>query len=151
MADTNNNAPIYGENVRVFIGEKVIALSNSCELNVRKNLEDARTKDNLRGWPHQEISGRDWDVSVDALYGVGTDNGGVVGGEALDMVLADALVTISFDVTSATGQNRTRDAQNTYRYSGSAHASEFRGTAQVGNKTTYNIRFTGDGALVKGL
>ena len=39
------NKVIKGQNLRIFVGEKCVAFSTSCQLQVSANLEDTSTKD----------------------------------------------------------------------------------------------------------
>lgn len=56
-----------GQNLRVFMGGKVIAGATSCTVHLAAQVEDASTKDSPDGWAVNECTGLSWDVATDAL------------------------------------------------------------------------------------
>lgn len=138
---------IKGQNLRVLIGDKCVAFATSCTLHVSNTLEESSTKDSTNGWQEQEITGRAWDVSVDALYSVDTDATGVNGVDALDMILADTAVTISFEQT--TGTKNRESVSGAVSYTGSAIVNDISINAANRQNTSYTLQAQGNGALTK--
>lgn len=69
---------IKGQNLRLFVGDSVVAASTSCTLHTAAQVEDSSTKDSDGDWTENEVVGLSWDVSVDALVTDGYLLGGVV-------------------------------------------------------------------------
>ena len=67
-------ATIKGQNLRVMVGGKCIAMATSCQFHIGTSLEDASTKDSTGDWQEQEVTGLNWDASTDSLVTL-TDNG----------------------------------------------------------------------------
>lgn len=61
---------MQGQNLRLFIGEKVIAGATDCTVHVAATLEDSSTKDDTSGAPNQEFVGYTYDLSSDSLFAV---------------------------------------------------------------------------------
>lgn len=140
-------ATIKGQNFRVKLGDKYVALATSCTLHVSLNLEDSSTKDSTNDFQEQEVTGKSWDGSADALYAVDTDTTGLNGEDALDTVLAGQLVTIEYDRTEGTKNREKIASSNTY--TGQAYVNDISITAGNRQNTTYTIQFTGNGELTK--
>ena len=87
---------IKGQNLRIKLGTKYVAFATSCTVHVSAQLEESSTKDSTNGWQKQEITGMNWDISVDALYSVDTDATGVNGVDALD--LTEAMEGVSYSL-----------------------------------------------------
>jgi predicted secreted protein len=138
---------IKGQNLRVFIGTKAVAFATSCTLHVSNSLEESSTKDSTNGWQEQEITGRSWDISVDALYSVDTDASGLNGVEALDLILADNAITVSFEHTEGT-KNREQ-VTGSVTYTGSAIVNDISINAANRQNTSYTLQAQGNGALTK--
>lgn len=60
-------ATIKGQNIRLRLNNKCIALANSCQLHLAAQTEDSSTKDDTGDWASNEVTGFSWDASVDAL------------------------------------------------------------------------------------
>lgn len=138
---------IKGQNLRISIGGKCVAFATACTVHVSNTLEDSSTKDSTSGWTEQEITGKAWDISVDALYSVETDADGVNGVAALDLVLADAAVEVEFVQTSGT-KNR-EEVTSSVKYTGNAYVNDISINATNKQNTTYTLQAQGTGALTK--
>lgn len=139
-------ATIKGQNLRVLIGAKCVAFATSCTLHVSATLEDSSTKDDTGNWQQQTVTGKAWDVSVDALYSVDTDATGVNGSAALDTVLAGQEVSITFDVSDG---DKNRTATNTAAYGGKAIVNDISITAANRQNATYTMQAQGNGQLMR--
>lgn len=136
---------IKGQNFRVTYGGKYIAFSTSCTLHIGLNLEDSSTKDSTGDWQEQEVTGKSWDGSVDALYGVDDPD---TTGKQMDDIIADILagqpVDIEFVCTQGT-QNRVIKAGK--KYTGKAIFNDFSLKAENKQNVTQTIQFQGTGEL----
>ena len=150
MAEQKNKV-IKGQNLRVMYGNKCVAYATSCQLQVSVNLEDVSTKDSTGGWDEQEIVGKSWSMSVDALYSAGgTDATGLNAEEMLDLLLAGKQVSLRF---SPTGGDNNRVSQtetsSMAEYYGLAFVNNINVTAANKSNASYTASMTGNGALSK--
>ena len=139
-------ATIKGQNLRVMVGGKCIAMATSCTFHVSASLEDSSTKDSTGDWQEQEVVGLSWDAQTDSLITL-TDNGtnGELPQDLLGLIINKTLVTLTFDTTSGTN-NRT--AQNSaIKKSGQAYVTDVQISAANRQNSTLTVQFTGTGAL----
>ena len=139
-------ATIKGQNLRVMVAGKCIAMATSCTFHVSAQLEDSSTKDDTGSWQSQEVTGLSWDASTDSLVTL-TDNGsnGELPQDLLSTMIAMTPVTLTFDTTAGTN-NRT--AQNSaIKKSGQAYISDISVTAANRQNSTLTVQFQGTGAL----
>ena len=139
-------ATIKGQNLRVMVGGKCIAMATSCTFHISAQVESSSTKDDANDFEVNEVTGLSWDASTDSLVTL-TDNGtnGELPTELMSLIINKTLVTLTFDTTSGTN-NRT--AQNSaIKKSGSAYVTDFSVTAQNRQNSTLTVQFTGTGAL----
>jgi len=129
-----------------MVGNKCVACATSCTVHIAQSLEDASTKDSTNGWTEQEITGRSWDVSVDALVAV--DATGETVGDLIDLLLGDTKATLKFTQTEG-NQNRTEESSPIITLTGSAWCNDISISAANKQNATYTAQFTGDGALTK--
>ena len=139
-------ATIKGQNLRVMVGGKCIAMATSCQFHISAQLEDSSTKDSTGDWQEQEVTGLSWDASTESLVTL-TDNGsnGEIPSDLLSLIINKTQVTLTFDTTSGTN-NRT--GQNSVlKKSGNAFLTDVQITAQNRTNSTISCQFTGTGAL----
>lgn len=139
-------ATIKGQNLRVMVGGKCIAMATSCTFHVSAQLEDSSTKDSTGDWQEQEVTGLSWDASTDSLVTL-IDNGtnGELPQDLLSLIINKTKVTLTFDTTAGTN-NRT--GQNSaIKKSGEAYVTDVNITAQNRANSTITAQFTGTGAL----
>ena len=137
---------IKGQNLRVMVGGKCIAMATSCTFHIAAQMEDSSTKDSTGDWQEQEVTGLSWDASTESLVTL-TDNGsnGELPQDLLSLIINKTLVTLSFDQTAGTN-NRT--GQNSaIKRSGSAYVNDVQITAQNRQNSTVSVKFIGTGAL----
>lgn len=137
---------IKGQNLRVMVGGKCIAMATSCQFHVSAQLEDSSTKDSTGDWQEQEVVGLSWDANTESLVTL-EDNGsnGELPTDILSLILNKTLVTLTFDQTAGTN-NRT--AQNSaIKRTGSAYVSDVQITAANRQNSTLTVQFQGTGAL----
>ena len=139
-------ATIKGQNLRVMVGGKCIAMATSCTFHVAAQMEDSSTKDNTGNWQSQEVTGLSWDASTDSLVTL-TDNGsnGELPQDIFTAMIAMTPVTLTFDTTNGTNN---RVAQNgALKKSGQAYISDISITAANRANSTMTVQFQGNGAL----
>ena len=135
-----------GQHLRIKIAGKFIAFAQDCTVHIANQTEDSSTKDTTDGmWAKNEITGKSWDISANALYSVDEDATGMNAEEALDIALANAPVQVEFVMTSGE-QNRTASG---VKYTGSAIVNDISVSAPNRQNASYQISMNGDGPLVK--
>ena len=142
-------ATIKGQNLRVMVGGKCVAMATSCQFHVSAQLEDSSTKDSTGDWQEQEVTGLSWDAQTDSLVTL-TDNGsnGELPQDLLSLIINKTLVTLTFDQTAGTNN---RVAQNSaIKRSGSAYVVDYNLTAANRQNSTITVRFQGTGTLSAG-
>lgn len=139
-------ATIKGQNLRVMVGGKCIAMATSCTFHISAQTESASTKDDANDFEVNEVVGLSWDASTDSLVTL-ADNGtnGELPTDLMSLIINKTLVTLTFDTTSGTN-NRT--AQNSaIKKTGSAYVTDYNLTAQNRANSTLSVQFTGSGPL----
>lgn len=137
---------IKGQNLRVMVGNKCVAMATSCQFHVAAQLEDSSTKDSEGDWQEQEITGLSWDAQTESLVTL-EDNGtnGELPQDLLSLMINKTKVTLTFDQTA--GANN-RVAQNSViKKSGNAWISDIQITAANRQNSTVTVQFQGTGPL----
>ena len=141
-----------GQNLRVFVNGKCIAVAPSCQFHVAAATEDSTTKDSEGMWKHQEVVSKSWDVSADALYDpeAADENTAITPAQLADIIITQQtpLVTLKFDATETTAGTKNRVGKNV-GYTGDALLLDLSITAQQQAKVTSSFQFTGQGSLAK--
>lgn len=68
-------ATIKGQNLRVLVGDTVIAGATSCTLHVGTNIASRTSKDSPDDWEENQIVSKNWDITTDALVFAYTSHG----------------------------------------------------------------------------
>ena len=139
-------ATIKGQNLRVMVGGKCIAMATSCTFHISAQTESASTKDDANDFEVNEVVGLSWDATTDSLVTL-TDNGtnGELPTDLMSLIINKTAVTLSFDTTAGTN-NRT--GQNSaIKKSGTAYVTDYSITAQNRANSTLSVQFTGSGPL----
>lgn len=137
---------IKGQNLRVMVGGKCVAMATSCTIHVAAQTEDSSTKDDTGDWAENEVVGLSWDCSTDSLVTL-TDNGanGELPVDLLSLIINKTKVQLTFDTTAGTN-NRT--GQNSaIKKSGYAYLTDYSLTAPNRQNSTLTCQFSGTGAL----
>lgn len=139
-------ATIKGQNLRVMVGGKCIAMAVSCTLHIAAQTEDSSTKDDTGDWAENEVVGKSWDVRTNSLVTL-TDNGsnGELPQDLLSAMIAGTKLTLLFDTTSGTN-NRTAGSSAIKR-TGYAYLTDFSINAANRQNSTLDCQFMGTGAL----
>ena len=139
-------ATIKGQNLRVMVGGKCIAMATSCQFHIGTSLEQSSTKDSTGDWDEQEVTGLNWDASTDSLVTL-VDNGqnGELPADLMSLIINKTLVTLTFDQTAGTNNRTGQNA--TIKRSGSAYLTDYSLTAPNRANSTLSCKFTGTGPL----
>ena len=139
-------ATIKGQNLRVMVGGKCIAMATSCTFHISAQVEDSSTKDDANDFANNEVTGLSWDAQTDSLVTL-TDNGvnGELPTDLMSLIINKTKVTLTFDQTAGTN-NRT--VQNSaIKRSGQAYLTDYSLSAQNRQNSTLSCQFTGTGPL----
>ena len=139
-------ATIKGQNLRVMVGGKCIAMATSAQFHIGTSLESVSTKDSVGDFDEQEVTGLNWDASTDSLVTL-TDNGtnGELPTDLMSLIINKTKVTLTFDETAGTN-NRTGQ-NSTIKRSGDAYLTDYSLTAPNRQNSTLSCKFTGTGPL----
>jgi hypothetical protein len=137
---------IKGQNLRVMVGDKCIAMATSCQIHIGTQLEDASTKDSTGDWQEQEVTGLNWDVTTDSLVTL-EDNGtnGELPQDLMSLIINKTKVQLTFDQT--TGTNNRTGQNSAIKRTGYAYLTDYNLTTPNRQNSTLNCKFTGTGAL----
>ena len=137
---------IKGQNLRVMVGGKCVAMATSCQFHVAAQLEDASTKDSEGDWQEQEVTGLSWDAQTESLVTL-EDNGsnGELPQDLLSLMINKTRVTLTFDQTA--GTNNRVGQNSVIKKSGSAFISDVQITAANRQNSTVTVQFQGTGQL----
>ena len=139
-------ATIKGQNLRVMVGGKCIAMATNCTFHISAQVESASTKDDANDFEVNELTGLSWDAQTDSLVTL-TDNGvnGELPTDLMSLIINKTKVTLTFDQTAGTN-NRT--GQNSaIKRSGEAYLTDYSLSAQNRQNSTLSCQFTGTGPL----
>lgn len=139
-------ATIKGQNLRVMVGGKCIAMATSCTFHVAAQTESASTKDDANDFEVNEVTGLSWDASTESLVTL-QDNGtnGELPTDLLSVMIAKTKVTLTFDVTN--GTNNRVGTNSALKKSGQAYINDISITAANRQNSTLSAQFLGTGPL----
>jgi len=137
---------IKGQNLRVMVGGKCIAMATSCQFHVSAQLEDSSTKDSVGDFQEQEVTGLSWDAQTESLVTL-EDNGtnGELPQDLLSLMINKTKVTLTFDQTA--GTNNRVGQNSVIKKTGQAYVSDINISAQNRQNSTISVQFTGTGPL----
>ena len=140
---------IKGQNLRLMVGGKCIAMATNCTFHISAQLEDSSTKDSTGDWQEQEVTGLSWDAQCDALVTL-TDNGtnGELATDLMSLMIAKTLVTLTFDQTAGTNNRIGQDSA--IKRTGTAYISDIDITAANRQSSSYKVSFSGTGPITTG-
>ena len=137
---------IKGQNLRILVGGKCIAMATECTFHIAAQTEDSSTKDDTGDWAVNEVVGLSWDASTQSLVTL-TDNGsnGELPSDLFSAMVNKTLLTLTFDTTSGTN-NRTAQNQ-ALKKTGTAYLTDLSVSAVNRQNSTISAQFTGTGAI----
>ena len=131
---------IMGQHFRVFVAGAAVPEATNCSVTISGNMEDSTTKDTVGSYTEEQMTAKDWNVSVDDI------DASLANLRALiTRFNSDAKVTVGWDQTAGT-QNRV--AQNApFAKSGQAILNDL--SIQANNRTNIQVtcQYQGSGAL----
>jgi hypothetical protein len=131
---------IMGQHFRVFVAGAAVPEATNCSVTISGNMEDGTTKDTVGSYTEEQMTAKDWNVSVDNI------DASLASLRALiTRFNSDAKVTVGWDETAGT-QNRV--AQNApFAKSGQAILNDL--SIQANNRTNIQVtcQYQGSGAL----
>ena len=141
-------ATIKGQNLRVMVGGKCIAMATSCTFHVSAQMEDSSTKDSTGDWQEQSVVGLSWDAQTDSLVTL-VDNGsnGELPQDLLSLIINKTAVTLTFDQTTGTNNRTSVSPASAIKKSGQAFVTDVNITAQNRQNSTISVQFQGTGPL----
>lgn len=139
-------ATIKGQNLRVMVGGKCIAMATSCTFHISAQVESASTKDDANDFEVNEVTGLSWDAQTDSLVTL-TDNGvnGELPTDLMSLIINKTKVTLTFDQTA--GANNRTGQNSAIKRSGEAYLTDYSLSAQNRQNSTVSCQFTGTGPL----
>ena len=139
-------ATIKGQNLRVMVGGKCIAMATSCTFHISAQVESASTKDDANDFEVNEVTGLSWDAQTDSLVTL-TDNGvnGELPTDLMSLIINKTKVTLTFDQTA--GANNRTGQNSAIKRSGEAFLTDYSLSAQNRQNSTLSCQFTGTGPL----
>lgn len=137
---------IKGQNMRVLVDGKCVAMSTNTTFQIQSELQDSSTKDSTGDWQEQEVVGKSWSASTDSLVSL-TDNGanGELPAALVALILAGTKVTLTFDVTG--GTNNRIAQTSALKMTGDAFLQTLDFSAPNRQNTQLKATFQGTGAL----
>jgi hypothetical protein len=137
---------IKGQNLRLMVGGKCVAMATSCMFHIAAQTQDSSTKDDTGDWAVNEVVGLAWDAQTDSLVTL-VDNGsnGELPADLFTAMINKTQVTLVFDVTEGTN-NRT-GTNSSIKKTGTAYISDISVTAANRQNSTITVKFIGSGAL----
>ena len=137
---------IKGQNLRILVGGKCIAMATECTFHIAAQTEDSSTKDDTGDWAMNEVVGLSWDASTQSLVTL-TDNGsnGELPTDLFSAMVNKTLLTLTFDTTSGTN-NRTA-GNSALKKTGTAYLTDLSVSAVNRQNSTISAQFTGTGAI----
>jgi hypothetical protein len=131
---------IMGQHFRVFVAGAAVPEAVNCSVTISGNMEDSTTKDTVGSYAQEQMTAKDWNVSVDNI------DASLANLRALiTRFNSDEKVTVGWDQTAGT-QNRV--AQNApFAKSGQAILNDL--SIQANNRTNIQVtcQYQGSGAL----
>lgn len=131
---------IMGQNFRVFVGGNAIPEATSCSVSVTGSMESNKTKDTVGSYNQEQMTSKDWSVSVDSI-----DASPVTLRALIRRFNSDEKVTVGWDQTAGS-LNRVAQSASFAR-SGQAILNDL--SIQANNRTNIQTtcQYQGSGAL----
>lgn len=131
---------VMGQHFRVFMSGAAIPESTNCSVSETGSMEDSTTKDTVGSYAQEQMTSKDWSVSVDSLAADLTTLRALI-----TAFNSDSKLTVGWDQTAGT-QNRV--AQNAaFARSGQAILNNLSIVANNRTNIQTTLQFQGSGAL----
>lgn len=136
---------IKGQNFRLFVNDKCIGASQSCEIHVSANLETSSSKDDTDDFQRNETTGMAWDGSVNAFVMSDEDAQAIGIDDALDLIGQE----VSVKYQEVTGDKNRSAKLGGISRSSKAIVSDVKATFGNRANSTWDLQLTGNGPLTK--
>lgn len=133
-------ATLKGQNLRIFVDNKPIALSQSCTVTLNSNTEESGSKEDVDGAARPEIVSKGWSVNVDSLSVMDI-------GRIISVAKSMKPVTVTWDET--TGLANSTPIKSTFARTGSAYINDLNFSFNDRANSTKSIQLAGTGELKK--
>lgn len=131
---------IMGQNFRVFVGGNAIPEATSCSVSVTGSMESNKTKDTVGSYNQEQMTSKDWSVSVDSI-----DASPATLRALIRRFNSDEKVTVGWDQTAGSLNRVAQSAP--FARSGQAILNDL--SIQANNRTNIQTtcQYQGSGAL----
>ena len=130
-------ATVKGQNLRIFVGSRVIAAALDCSLQVQLNLQQFSTKDDEGAWTKNRIVSVAWSVTANAVV-TDTEEMDAIGiSELADLIGSTVKVQLN---TTEGNQNRSISS---LLLAGDATVTDVQYTAENRRRSTCQVTLTG--------
>ena len=134
------NMVIKGQNLRIFVNNRVLAMALSCDVNIQSVLKNISNKDSVDGWAVNVVTSLNWNVKAQVVVCDDIDYGVTVD-ELKDMVGT----AVQIDFATADGTHNADKGDSIV--SGWAILTDVNITAEKRNRSLCDIQLTGKGVL----
>ena len=128
-------ATVKGQNLRVFIGDVVVAAATQCDVSVRLNVKTSSTKDSEGDWGHATVVNLSWEVRTNGLVTIDPDRNDP------SSLLSRVGQTVRVELATAGGTKNSEMGE--MLLAGDAIISDIQLSAQVDDESTYAVTLTG--------
>lgn len=132
---------LKGQNLRIFINNRIVALALSCSVNLQNSFEDASTKDDDEEWVVQNLVSQNWNVQGECVVTAECDYG-ITLDELIDLIGQEVQINFAY----ADGEHNA--TMQDVLINGDAVISSVTINAQNRERGTANVSLTGTGKVV---
>lgn len=133
-------AKVKGQNLRLFINNKVVAMATSCSLQIQSVIREVSNKDVEGGWAENRVVALNWSVQSDCVICDESSYGVTVAD--LENMVGSAM---QVDLSLASGEHNA--VRGDMMVTGFAILSDVNLTAQNRQRGTCSIQMTGQGRI----
>ena len=133
-------ATVKGQNLRIFLGNRVLAMSLTCSVEIGTILKEISNKDCVGGWVEQRVVGQNWNVKAQSVVCDDIDYG-VTPEELKEMVGT----TVQVDFAIASGEHNA--TKGDMLVTGFAILSDVNFTAEKRQRGLVDVTLTGTGRI----
>ena len=139
---------IFGQNLRLIMGNKCVAGATTCTFENTTEFEDNSTKDSYLKGKEQTPKRNTFNITVEALVVNESDSTGYTMSSFLSLVISGSLVTFTFTETND-AQNRTQNTSPNMKYTGSALVNDLTIRSETDGMVKLSCKLMGYGNLTK--
>lgn len=131
---------IKGQNLRIFLGNRVLAMALTCSCEIGTVLKEISNKDVVGGWVENRVVGQNWSVKAQSVVCDDIDYG-VTPEELKEMVGT----TVQVDFAYASGEHNAEKGD--MLVTGYAILSDVNFTAEKRQRGLVDVTLTGTGRI----